>query len=62
VATDARENHDVTSVLGAKHGKSSFDEVYLGKEDSFELIAHEVLRRKRGRQLFDRSDDSYVYA
>lgn len=53
------EDHNVAGMLGAKRRERGFDEIYLGEENGFELVAHEILRRRRGRQLFYGSNNSY---
>lgn len=53
------EDYDVSGVLLTEEGERRFDEVDLAEKGDFELVAHEVLGREAGRELFDGADDRY---
>jgi len=59
VAADAGQDDDVPRVLGAELGQGGLDEVDLGEEDGVELVADQVARGGRCRELLDGADDGW---
>lgn len=57
MAADVGEDYNMAIMLLAEERKGSFDKVDGGKEDDFELFAHEVERGDGGGEFLDCTND-----